>query len=70
MAYISYNEWWENQFNNLVSKNDKLQDMNNNQLKLEVHDRYKKDEKITTDFSSRKVSSPGGEGGWGSYVLR
>ena len=31
---------------------DKLQDLNNNQLKLEVHDTYKKDEKITTDFEA------------------
>ena len=34
----------------IVSKRDKLQDSNINQLKLELHDRYKKDEKITTDF--------------------
>ena len=26
--------------------------MNNNQLKLEVHDTYKKDEKLTTNFES------------------
>ena len=32
------------------SKRDKLQDLNINQLKLEVHDTYKKDEKITTNF--------------------
>ena len=29
---------------------DKLQDANISQLKLEVHDTYKKDEKITTNF--------------------
>ena len=29
---------------------DKLQDLNINQLKLEVHDTYKKDEKIKTNF--------------------
>ena len=34
----------------IVSKRDKLQDLNINQLKLEVHDTYKKDEKITTIF--------------------
>ena len=33
-------------------KRDKLQDLNNNQLKLEVHDSYKKDEKLTTDFEA------------------
>ena len=31
----------------IVSKRDKLQDLNINQLKLEVHDTYKKDEKLT-----------------------
>ena len=29
---------------------DKLQDLNINQLKLELHDTYKKDEKLTTNF--------------------
>ena len=33
-------------------KKDKLQDMIINQLKLEVHDTYKKDEKITTNFEA------------------
>ena len=50
MAYIYYNKLWENEFDNIVSKRDKLQDLNINNLKLEVHDTYKKDEKITTDF--------------------
>ena len=50
MAYISYNKLWENEFDGIVSKRDKLQDLNVNQLKLEVHDSYKKDEKITTNF--------------------
>ena len=50
MAYISYNRLWESQFDGIVSKRDKLQDSNINQLKLEVHDTYKKDEKITTNF--------------------
>ena len=52
MAYISYNKLWESKFDNIVSKRDKLQDLNINQLKLEVHDTYKKDEKITTNFKS------------------
>ncbi len=34
----------------VVSKRDKLQDININNLKLEVHDTYKKDEKLTTNF--------------------
>ena len=50
MAYISYNKMWESEFDGIVSKRDKLQDLNINQLKLEVHDTYKKDEKITTNF--------------------
>ena len=50
MACISYNELWESEFDNIVSKRDKLHDMNINQLKLEVHDTSKKDERITTNF--------------------
>ena len=50
MAYISYNKLWESEFDGVVSKRDKLQDLNINQLKLEVHDSYKKDEKLTTNF--------------------
>ena len=50
MAYISYNKLWESQFDGIVSKRDKLQDLNISQLKLEVHDTYKKDEKLTTNF--------------------
>ena len=50
MAYISYNKLWESEFDGIVSKRDKLQDLNINNLKLEVHDTYKKDEKQTTNF--------------------
>ena len=50
MAYISYNKLWESEFDGIVSKRDKLQDANISQLKLEVHDTYKNDEKITTNF--------------------
>ena len=52
MAYISYNKLWESEFDGIVSKRDKLQDRNINQLKLEVHDTFKKDEKITTNFEA------------------
>ena len=52
MAYISYNKLWESEFDGIVPKRDKLQDMNINQLKLEVHDTYKKDEEITTIFEA------------------
>ena len=52
MAYISYNKLWESEFDGIVSKREKMQDLNINQLKLEVHDTYKKDEKLTTNFEA------------------
>ena len=52
MAYISYNKLWESEFDDIVSRRDKIQDLNINQLKLEVHDTYKKDEKLTTNFEA------------------
>ena len=52
MAYISYNKLWESEFDGIVLKRDKLQDSNINQLKLEVHDTYEKDEKITTNLEA------------------
>ena len=52
MAYISYNKLWESEFDGIVSRRDKLQDSNISQLKLEVNDTYKKDEKITTSFEA------------------
>ena len=56
MAYISYNKLWESKFDGIVSKRDKLQDLNINKLKLEVHDTYKKDEKLTTNFEPNDIS--------------
>ena len=50
MAFISYSSLWGSEFENTVSKRDKLQDFNINQLKLEVHDTYKKVEKVTLKF--------------------
>ena len=50
MAYISYNKLWESEFDGIVSKRDKLKDLNINNLKLEVLDTYKEDEKLTTNF--------------------
>ena len=52
MACISYNKLWESEFDGIVSKRDRLQDSNISQLKLEVHDTYKKDGKITTNFEA------------------
>ena len=40
MACMSYNKLWESEFDNIVSKIDKLQDLNINQLKLKIHDSY------------------------------
>ena len=40
MPYISYIKLWESEFDFVVSKKDKVQDLNINQLKLEVHDTY------------------------------
>ena len=45
MAYISYKKLWESEFDGIVFKRDKLQDVNINQLRFEVHDTYKKGEK-------------------------
>ena len=56
MAYISFNKLWESEFGGIVSKRDKLQDLNINQLKLEVHDTFKKDGKITTNFKPTDIS--------------
>ena len=43
---------WESEFDNTVSKIDKVQDMNNNQLKHEVHDTCEENQKITTNFKA------------------
>ena len=40
----------EKEFDNIVSKKDKVQHINFNQLRLEVHDTYRKTEKIITYF--------------------
>ena len=50
MAYISYNNAWESEFHNIVSRRDNLQDLNINQFKLKVHDTCEKVEKVTKKF--------------------
>ena len=50
MAYKTYNKLWESKFDGIVSKRDKLQDLKKNQIKLEIHDTFKEDQKITTNF--------------------
>ena len=42
MASKSHSKLWESEFDGIVSKRDKLQNLNFNQLKLEVHDTLKK----------------------------
>ena len=70
MAYISYNKLWESEFDGIVSKRDKLQDLNINQLKLEIHDTYKKDEKITTNFEPVDNDDVINKGYLGSKLLK
>ena len=43
---------WESEFDGIVSKRVKLKDANINQIKFEVYDTYKKDEKIATKFEA------------------
>ena len=50
MSYISDDKLWESEFDGIVSKRVKLQDLIIIQLKIKVHDTYEKDEKITADF--------------------
>ena len=50
IAKYFYIELRESKFDNIVFKNDKVQDMNMNHSKLEIHDTYKRDEIITTNF--------------------
>ena len=45
MAYNSYNKMWESEFDKNVSKKGKVQDINLNQIKFEIRDNYKKDDK-------------------------
>ena len=52
MAHIFYKKLWESEFDGVVSKRDILQPLNINQIKLEVHDIYKKDQKTTTNFEA------------------
>ena len=52
MAYVSYKKILESKLDNIVFKKDNLQGMKINQIKLEVHDTYKRDEKITTKFEA------------------
>ena len=70
MAYISYNKLWESEFDGIVCKRDKLQDLDINQLKLEVHDTYKKDEKLITNFKPVDISDVINKGYLDSKLLK
>ena len=70
MAYISYNKLWESEFDGIVSKRDKLQDLNINKLKIEVHDTYEKDEKLTTNFEPNDISDVINKGYLDEKLLR
>ena len=53
MAYIRYKRLWESKFDNIVcKKKEKLQGLNINQLKLQAHDAYHIDKKLTTKFEA------------------
>ena len=70
MTYIRYNKLSESEFDGIVSKRDKLQDLNINQLKLEVHDTYKKDEKVTTNFEAVNIEDVINKGYLDSKLLK
>ena len=70
MAYISYIKHWESEFDGIVSKRDKLQDLNISQLKLKVHDTYKKDEKLKTNFELVDDSDVINKGYFDSKLLK
>ena len=52
MAYTSEKKLWKSEFDNNVSTEHKVQDINVNQLKIEVLDTYIKDKRITTNFEA------------------
>ena len=41
---------WESEFDIIISRKDKVQDLSNNQIKFQLYENYKKDEKIKTNF--------------------
>ena len=49
MAYISYNILRKSEFDNIVSKRGKVQDLIINHIKINLYDTFKKVEKITTN---------------------
>ena len=51
MADISYDKLWRNEYSSVCAK-DRVQDIKLNQLNLKKIDTFKKDEKITTNFTA------------------
>ena len=51
MAYISFNNLWKSEFDRILSIRDEVQVMNINQSKLEVHDTFKKEDNLATNFT-------------------
>ena len=68
--YISFNVSWESEFGNFVSEKVKVQNLNINQLKLQVHDSYRKDEKKTTDFEPTDNSDVANKGYLNGKLLK
>ena len=52
MAYFYYDKLWEGEFDNIVSKRDKLQDLKINELSSKYMILMRKDEKITKNFEA------------------
>ena len=50
MAYNSFETLWQSDFYDNVFAENRVHDINLNQLKLKVNDTYRKNEKITTKF--------------------
>ena len=38
MAYMSYNKAWDSEFDKIISKKEKVQDLNISQTKLQKHE--------------------------------
>ena len=50
MSYVRYNNLGESKINGIDSKREKLQDMKIIQVKLDIHDSFKEDKNLATNF--------------------
>ena len=55
MAYMSYEKIWRSEFFKKVSEEDRMQDINLNQIKLKVNDTYDEVEEKRTNFEPSNV---------------